>query len=48
MNQGYQQHEAEEVARAEFILLPPEPGAGLEDWEAEELAELEAEWLKTR
>ena len=41
MSQGYRQHEAEEVARSELVLLPPEPGAGLEDWERKELAELE-------
>ena len=43
---GYQEHEAEEVALKEFVYLPPEPGAGLEDWEREELAELEREYQK--
>ena len=44
MVQGYQQHEAEEVARAELVILPPEPGAGLADWERKELAKLEREY----
>ena len=44
MSQGYQQHEAEEVARSELVMLPPEPGAGLEDWERKELAELERQY----
>jgi hypothetical protein len=39
-HQGYQEHEAREVALPLFILLKPE-GDGLEDWEREELAELE-------
>lgn len=36
----YREHEAEEVALHEFILLRPE-GDGLEDWERKELAALE-------
>jgi hypothetical protein len=43
MTQGYRPHEAEEVARSELVMLPPEPGAGMEDWEIEELAKLERE-----
>lgn len=39
---GYQAHEAEAVARAEHLLLPPEAGADVENWEREELAKLEA------
>ncbi len=46
MQQGFQQHEAEEVAMAEFVLLAPEPGAGLEKWEQDELATLEREYRK--
>lgn len=41
MGQGFQQHEAEEVALAEFVLLKPEPEANLEPWERKELAMLE-------
>lgn len=41
MAQGYRRHEAEEVALSEFVLLRPEPAAGLEPWEREELAEKE-------
>jgi len=37
MQQGFQQHEAEEVALHELILLKPEPEAELEPWEREEL-----------
>jgi hypothetical protein len=44
MEQRYQQHEAEEVALAEYVLLPPERGAGAESWETEELAKLEREY----
>ena len=44
MSVGYQTHEAEEVALPLFILLEPEPGAGQEDWEREELAEPEREY----
>lgn len=39
---GYQLHEAEEVALAQFILLPAEENA--EEEEDEELAELEREY----
>jgi hypothetical protein len=48
MAQGYQPHEAEEVVLAEYILLAPEPGAELADWEVEEEAELEREYRATR
>ena len=44
MAQGYRQHEAEEVARSELVMLPPEPGAGLADWERKELAMLERQY----
>ncbi|MCY1277008.1 hypothetical protein D9M68_378440 [compost metagenome] len=47
MQQGFRQHEAEEVALHELILLKPEPQAALEPWEREELAKLEAEYRKT-
>lgn len=40
---GYQQHEAEEVARAEFLILKPEP-MGKSDPEAAELTQLEREY----
>lgn len=43
MAQGYQAHEAEEVARAEYLLLKPEPPPE-DDWEARELAELERQY----
>lgn len=43
-NLYYQPHEAEEVALREFVYLPPEPGAGMPDWEAEELAQKEREY----
>jgi hypothetical protein len=46
MKQGYQEHEAREVALPMFILLPPEPGAEEEDWERLELAEKEAEYRR--
>jgi hypothetical protein len=46
MKQGYQEHEAREVALPMFILLPPEPGADEEDWERLELAEKEAEYRR--
>jgi len=42
---GYRQHEAEEVARAEFLILRPEPSAE-DDEEAAELRELEREYRK--
>lgn len=38
LQQGYRHHEAEEVARAEFLILPPDQS----EWEGdEELAERE-------
>ena len=37
MAQGYQLHEAEEVALTELVLLKPEPEANLEPWERAEL-----------
>lgn len=46
MGQGYRQHEAEEVALAEYVLLRPEAGAGEEPWETQELAQLEKEYRK--
>lgn len=46
MEQRYQQHEAEEVALAEYVLLRPEAGAGEEPWETEELAKLEREYRR--
>lgn len=45
MEQGFRHHEAEEVALKEFVLLPPEPPED-DDWEAKELAELEAEYRR--
>lgn len=41
--QGYQEHEAREVALPLFILLRPEEGAGLSEEQQEELAEMERE-----
>lgn len=46
MSQGYQAHEAEEVALRQFVLLPPESGANEQDWEREELAQMEADYQK--
>lgn len=41
LEQGYRHHEAEEVARAEFLILPPEAS----EWEDdEELAEMERKY----
>lgn len=48
MAQGYQAHEAEEVALHQFVLLPPEEAASLEPWEREEQAQMEAEYQKTK
>lgn len=48
MEQGYQQHEAEEVALAEFVMLQPEIGAEMEPWELEEEAMLEARYRKMK
>jgi len=44
MRQGYQEHEAEEVALPQFILLKPEPPK--DDWETRELAAKEREYQK--
>jgi hypothetical protein len=41
MKKGYSVHEAREVALPLFILLPPEPGADVDEEEAEDLAERE-------
>ena len=46
MQQGFQQHEAEEVALSQYVLLKPEPEANLEPWERKELAQLEREHRK--
>lgn len=46
MAQGYQRHEAEEVALPMFILLKPEAGANEEPWERRELAEMERQYCK--
>lgn len=45
MAKGYQEHEAREVALAQFILLPPE-GDGLAGWERKELEKMEREFQK--
>jgi hypothetical protein len=47
MQQGFQQHEAEEVALSELILLKPEHGANVEPWERKEAAALEATFKQT-
>jgi hypothetical protein len=39
--QGFQAHEAEEVALAEFVLLKPEAEAGMLPWEKAELRQME-------
>ena len=44
MSQGYQAHEAEEVALRQFVLLPPENGANEADWERQELAQMESDY----
>lgn len=41
MAQGYQRHEAAEVALPMLILLKPEPEANDEPWERRELAAME-------
>lgn len=41
MNQGFQEHEAAEVALPRYVLLPPEAGAGLEPRERQELEAME-------
>ena len=45
MQQGYQAHEAEEVALKEFVLLPPEE-PDEDDWEEKELRELERQYQR--
>ena len=45
-SQGYQEHEAEEVALKEFVYLQPEEGADEEDWEREERSEMERNYLE--
>ena len=42
-SQGYQAHEAEEVALHQYVLLPPE-SPDEDDWEALELAQMEADY----
>ena len=46
MAQGYQRHEAEDVALPMFILLKPEPEANEEPWERRELAAQERQYRK--
>ncbi|RYG08871.1 MAG: hypothetical protein EON92_15735 [Burkholderiales bacterium] len=46
MEQGFQQHEAEEVALKQFVLLAPEHGANVEPWERAEEAKLQASYRK--
>jgi hypothetical protein len=47
MQQGYQAHEAEEVALREHILLPPEEGVdGLDEELRAELEEMEKDYLE--
>ncbi len=46
VNRHYQEHEAREVALSQFILLPPEPGAGQPEWERQELDEKEAKYQR--
>ena len=46
MAQGFQLHEAEEVALPMFVLLKPEPKANLEPWERAELAASEKRYQK--
>lgn len=48
MEQGFQQHEAEEVALSELVLLKPEAEANLEPWEREEEAELDRIYRQTQ
>ena len=43
MDQGYKEHEAEEVVLPQLILLRPEPDAGPQ-WERDELQEMEARY----
>lgn len=44
MQSGYQEHEAREVVLPQYILLPPEDDAAVDEAEREELAELEADY----
>lgn len=44
MQQGYQLHEAEEVALPEYVLLKPEAKANLAPWERAELADQERQF----
>lgn len=44
---GYQEHEAAEVALAEYVLLQPEEGAGQEPWEREELDQMEVSYQRS-
>ena len=44
MQQGYQEHEAEEVALPRYILLPPEDDARVDAELQAELDEMEAEY----
>src|SRR5687767_14333702 len=46
LKQGYQEHEAREVALPMFILLKPEPGARIPEYQQKELDELEREYQK--
>lgn len=46
MATGFREHEAEEVALSEFVLLQPEPAAVAPAWEQEELAKLDREYRK--
>jgi hypothetical protein len=48
MQQGYQQHEAEEVALSEFVMLKPETGANMAAWERSEEAMLEAHFRQMK
>jgi len=44
--QGYQEHEAEEVALKKFVYLEPEAGAGVPADQQAELDELERQYQK--
>ncbi|MDM0051410.1 hypothetical protein [Variovorax sp. J22R115] len=46
MQQGFREHEADEVVRSEFIQLKPEHGADMEQWERSELDVMEAEFRR--
>lgn len=46
MSQGYQAHEAEEVALPQFVLLKPEADAVDSPEEKAELAQMEAEYQR--